>query len=135
MSGSFLDTNVLIYAASADVANAEKAEALIAAGGIISVQVLNEFVSVSQGKLKHRWAETSGYLRAIRHLLTVCPLTIEVHDAAVSLAQRYGLHIYDATIAAAALRSDCDTLYSEDMHDGLFIEGTLRVINPFSSMS
>lgn len=131
MSGSFLDTNVLIYAASADQRRAQKAEALIAAGGVVSVQVLNEFVSVSQGKLKRDWVQTNGYLNAIRHLLTVCPLTIEMHDGATSIAERYGLHIYDAMIASAALKTGCDTLYSEDMHDGLLIEGGLRVTNPF----
>ena len=135
MSGSFLDTNVLIYAASSDVTKAAKADALIAAGGVISVQVLNEFVNVSQGKLKRPWSETRGYLNAVRHLLKVSPLTIDVHDKAVSLAERYTLHIYDAMIAASALSANCATLYSEDMHDGLLIEGRLRVTNPFRVVS
>lgn len=131
MSDRFLDTNVLIYAASADLTKAAKADALIATGGIISVQVLKEFVSVSRGKLKRPWDDTRGYLNAVRHLLKVSPLTIEVHDKAVSLAERYSMHIYDAMIAASALSANCITLYSEDMHDGLLIEGKLRVTNPF----
>ena len=48
---SFFDTNVLLYLLSKDQAKADRAEALLAAGGIVSVQVLNEFVSVASRKL------------------------------------------------------------------------------------
>jgi predicted nucleic acid-binding protein len=33
--------------------------------------------------------------------------------------------------ALSALRADCGTLSSEDMQDGMVIEGRLRVANPF----
>jgi len=131
MSASFFDTNILLYASSADPVKASRADALIAAGGFISVQVLNEFVSVAHGKLRRPWADTLGYLTAARHLLGVQPLTIEVHDAGLQVAARYKLHVYDAMIAAAALEAGCDKLYSEDMHDGLVIDGRLRVVDPF----
>ncbi len=48
-------------------------------------------------------------------------------------AERYGLAVYDAMIAAAALLADCDTLLSEDMQDGLVIDGRLRVVDPFAA--
>jgi predicted nucleic acid-binding protein len=54
-----------------------------------------------------------------------------VHDTGLALAERYGISIYDAMIVAAALRADCDTLWSEDMHNGLVIENRLRILNPF----
>jgi predicted nucleic acid-binding protein len=44
---AFLDTNIIIYAFSSNDPRRDKAEALLHAGGIISVQVLNEFVNVS----------------------------------------------------------------------------------------
>jgi predicted nucleic acid-binding protein len=34
-------------------------------------------------------------------------------------------------IAAAALAADCDTLWSEDMQDGMVVEGRLKIVNPF----
>jgi len=63
--------------------------------------------------------------------LPVRPLTIDVHETGVSLAERYGLSIYDAMIAASALHADCDTLWSEDMQDGSVLDDRLRVVNPF----
>jgi predicted nucleic acid-binding protein len=45
MAGNFFDTNILVYLASADSTKADRAEAAIAAGGAISVQVLNEFAN------------------------------------------------------------------------------------------
>ncbi len=51
------------------------------------------------------------------------------------LAERYCLSVYDAMIAAAALTAECDTLYSEDMHDGLVIDGRVRIVNPFAPVA
>lgn len=132
MSASFFDTNVLVYAASSNERKAYQADALLAAGGVTSVQVLNEFVSVTHGKLKRSLADAQAYLTAVRHLVRVVPVTIEVHDVGMSLAAKHHLHIYDAMIVAAALHANCRTLYSEDMHDGLLIDGRLRVTNPFA---
>ena len=42
------------------------------------------------------------------------------------------LSVYDAMIVAAALIAGCTTLYTEDMHDGLLVEGQLRLVNPFA---
>lgn len=42
MPADFFDTNILVYVASGDTTKADLAEAAIAAGGSISVQVLNE---------------------------------------------------------------------------------------------
>ena len=66
----------------------------------------------------------------IRGLLPVRPLTIDVHETGVRLAERYGLSIYDAMIAALALHADCDTLWSEDLQDGIVLDDRLRVVNP-----
>jgi predicted nucleic acid-binding protein len=131
MPGSFFDTNVVLYLASGVAAKASRAERIIAAGGTISVQVLNETASVARRKMRMSWEETSGFLAMMRDLLTVEPLTVETHEAGLRLAERYGLSIYDAMIAAAALRAGCDTLWSEDMQDGQVIDGKLRIVNPF----
>jgi len=131
MLGSFFDTNVLLYVASGDPAKAERAEELIIAGGIISVQVLNEIANVARRKMGMSWTETRAFLSTIRGLLPVQTLTIDVHETGLELAERYGLSVYDAMIAASALHANCDTLWSEDMQDGVVLEGRLRVVNPF----
>ena len=130
-SDAFLDTNVLLYLLSSDAAKADRAEALAAAGGVISVQVLNEFVSVASRKLRMSMSEIREVLSAIRAVCSVEPLSIETHDLGFDLAQRFGLTIYDALIVAAALLAKCRIVYSEDLQDGQTIE-SLTVRNPFA---
>lgn len=132
MPGSFFDSNVLLYIASADQAKADRAERLIAEGGTISVQVLNEIANVARRKMTLSWDETRAFLAMVRALLPVEPLTTALHDTGLAMAERYGFSIYDAMIVAAALHADCDTLWSEDMQHGLIVEGRLRIADPFA---
>ena len=46
----FFDTNILLYLISEDITKADRAETLLALGGVISVQVLNEFAAVALRK-------------------------------------------------------------------------------------
>jgi predicted nucleic acid-binding protein len=131
MPGNFLDSNVILYLASRQEAKADRAEELIATGGTISVQVLNEIVNVSRRKMRMSWDETRDFLSMVRGLLKVEPVTIEMHETGIDLAERYGLSVYDAMIASAALLTECDTLFTEDLQDGLLVSGRLRVVNPF----
>ena len=82
-----------------------------------------------------RWAETRAFLSMMRGLLSVRPLTIDIHETGLALAERYGLSIHDAMIAASALHADCDTLWSEDMQDGMTRGDRLRIRNPFAPHS
>jgi predicted nucleic acid-binding protein len=129
-SRQFFDTNVLLYLLSADPAKARRAEERIAAGGWISVQVLNEFASVASRKLRMPVAEIRECLEPIRSICRVAPVAVETHERALDLAERYGLSIHDALIAAAAQLAGCDTLYSEDLQHGQRIEA-LAIRNPF----
>ena len=135
MSGGddFFDTNVVLYLLSADAAKADRAEELLALGGTISVQVLNEFVAVASRKLRMSWVEIHEVLAQIRAVCVVEPLTIETHERAVRIAERYAFSIYDALIVSAALLANCKTLHSEDMKDGQVIERQLTLRNPFAS--
>jgi predicted nucleic acid-binding protein len=133
MPGSFFDTNVLIYLVSGDAAKADRAEAVIAAGGVISVQVLNELTNVARRKMRMSWADTHALLALLRGLLTVHPVSLDIHETGLALAERYGFSTYDAMIAASALHAGCDTLWSEDMQDGMVLGGGLKIINPFRS--
>lgn len=131
MPAEFFDTNVLVYIASGERGKAGRAEALIAEGGLISVQVLNELANVARRKMRMSWTETHGFLSTLRALLTVRPLTVETHETGLELAKRYGFSTYDAMIAASALEGGCDILWSEDMQHGLTLGEGLRILNPF----
>jgi len=53
---------------------------------------------------------------------------------AVQLTRRYGFSYYDSLIVVSALEADFTLLASEDLHNGLLIEGRLRIVNPFLAM-
>jgi len=133
MSGGedFFDTNVVLYLLSADTAKADRAEELLAIGGTISVQVLNEFVAVASRKLRMPLIEIREVLIQIRAVCAVESVTIETHERALRVAERYGLSIYDALIVSSALLAGCKTLHSEDLQDGQVIERQLTIRNPF----
>ena len=132
MSPPFLDTNVLVYAALQPDPRSDAARALLRDGGVISVQVLNEFANVARRKLRRPWPEVLQALAAVRALCPApWPLTVATHEAALALAERTGYALYDALILASALEAGCDTLFSEDLQDGQVIDGRLTVRNPF----
>jgi predicted nucleic acid-binding protein len=128
---SFFDTNVLIYLLSKDAAKADQAEVLLAAGGVVSVQVLNEFASVATRKLAMTIPEVREILSTIQAVCIVKPLDIETHELGLDIAERYGFSIYDGLIVAAAVRAGCAILYTEDLQQGQMIE-KLHIANPFA---
>ena len=127
----FFDTNIVLYLLSGDTLKADRAEELLAIGGVISVQVLNEFAAIAARKLHMAWPEIREVLAQVRAVCPVEPMSVDTHDRAAQVAERYGLSIYDALIVAAALIAGCATLYSEDMQDGQVIERQLTIRNPF----
>lgn len=131
MDSVFFDSNVILYLLSGDSSKADRAEALLNKGGIISVQVLNEVTSVCLRKLKMSWEEIDALLLAVKAACDVAPLTLESHEKAVQIAKRYQLSFYDANICASAVSSGAKKLLSEDMQDGLKIDGMI-VRNPFA---
>ena len=108
-------------------------EDLLNAGGVVSVQVLNEAASVAIRKMRFSLDELREFLGVVRALCEVVPLTVEIHDLGLSIAERYKYSLYHSIIIAAALTADCSILYSEDMHDGQEIDKRLLIRNPFRS--
>ena len=131
---AFFDTNILVYAFGAksiDDPRIDAAEQLLEPGGVVSVQVLNEFVQVCRSKAKLPWNQVVGSLEVIRDLCgPAIPLTMATHDAAVDLCISHGFNFYDSLILAAAAQAGCTTVYSEDMQHGQKI-GNLTIVNPF----
>ena len=133
MSLAFLDSNVLIYTLAENDPREAVAAGLLARGGIVSVQVLNEFAAVARRKLRLSWPETVQVLASVRALCpSPRPLTLDTHEAALGIAGRHGFQIWDALIVASALEAGCATLLSEDLQDGQVIEGCLTIRNPFA---
>ena len=127
---AFFYTNILVYAQQAD-GKGDRARQLFASGGKLSVQVLNEFTSVSRRKQRRDWREIDEAVADV--LTTVDPplaITLDLHISARALAEDHLLSFYDALIVASAIEAGCDTLYSEDMQHGRTIGG-VAIVNPF----
>ena len=113
----FVDTNVLIYAASPAPHEADKQNAarrLLKAGDLaLSVQVLQEF-SHQATRSSRRGAISQGhalrFIESISHF-PVQDVTLEVFRAGVAISRRFRLSYWDGAILAAARALGCDTVY------------------------
>ena len=135
----FVDTNVLLYAASADVQEREKTtrsrQILTQEDIALSAQVLQEFYWVATRPhklaLSHREAQT--YIDVWK-LFPVQPITVGVIEDALYLCHRYQLSYWDAAIIAAARHLGCEQVLTEDLNHGQDYGG-VRVVNPFVATS
>jgi predicted nucleic acid-binding protein len=132
---TFLDSNILLYAASKDpvdeVKSARAARLIKETRFGVSLQVAQEFYH--NARLKARLAITASQTELILALLLARPFVVTDVDLfahARRLCERYQLRYWDAAIVAAAARLQAPTLYSEDLNDGQVYDG-VRVINPF----
>ena len=128
---SFADTNVVVYMLDADPDKRRTATAVMRARPTISVQVVNEFLSVALSKMKLPKATAYRLAGILMRQCEVFDLTVETVRHAIDLGERHSLSHWDALIVASALDADCDTLYSEDLQDGQVFEERLKVSNPF----
>ena len=132
---SFIDTNILVYADSADepakqqVAIQLLTQLRLAGLGVISTQVLNEYCNFALNKLKRSHAGLRAQLRFFKQF-EVVNVTPEIIEAAVDLHQTRALGYFDALMVAAAQTSGCGVLLSEDMPAGEVVGG-VRILNPF----
>lgn len=128
----FLDTNICLYLT--DLENSVKKEIvldLITVKPLISPQVIFECINVCRRKLKY---DNEACLAFAKLLISYCDITIENNDivqSALVLWQKHQFQPFDAKIVATALEAGCHTLYSEDMHHGLVVNKSLKIINPF----
>jgi predicted nucleic acid-binding protein len=128
----FFDTNILVYAQTEDL-RAAKARDEIAAGGVISVQVLNEFANVLRKKLNRSWDDISAAAADIEAALGPArQLTFEHHRQARDIAGRHSLSFFDALIIASAAEAGCEILLTEEMQTGANIMG-VQLLNPFKT--
>lgn len=135
MVRSFIDTNLLIYAdASDDPVKQQRAVAVIArclrdGSGVVSTQVLHEFVHAALRKLGLPVATVRERLRVYARFETVGSSAAAAVEALDILAA-HQLSYWDALILQAARQSGCVQLLSEDLQSGAVIAG-VRIVNPF----
>jgi predicted nucleic acid-binding protein len=134
----FADTNLFLYAASKDPADARKkavARALLESEDIgISVQVMQELAhnATAKKRLGLTTEETENILRSLLEY-PVLPMTGELVLEAFNLQQRYQIAYWDAAIVAAARNLGCEMLYSEDFNAGQDYGGVIAR-NPFADV-
>jgi predicted nucleic acid-binding protein len=127
----FLDTNILVYATMPSDPRCSKARELTRSGGVISVQVLNEFANVAHKKIGRSWQEIEGVMALfLAQLDDPVPLTLATSTNALCISRMHNVSIYDALIVAAALEARCQILLTEDLQHLRKFE-TLQVVNPF----
>jgi predicted nucleic acid-binding protein len=128
----FFDTNVLVYSLGAKDPRGRRAEQLLSEGGVVSVQVLNEFADVARRKIRMSWEEIREALGVFQVFCPdPVPITMDAQEHALIIAEMHAIRIYDALILACALGSKCTTFYSEEFEDGQVIERQLTIRNPF----
>ncbi|MDZ7928408.1 MAG: PIN domain-containing protein [Agrobacterium sp.] len=129
----FVDTNILVYASTSD-RRSEAANAIISQPFVISVQALNEFSAVARRKLRMEWSAIRLALEYFRTAaVRIVPVDVALHISALGLAERYNVAFYDSLMLAAALEAESNVFLTEDMHDGLTVEGRMKIVNPFTS--
>lgn len=136
---AFLDTNIFVYDVDAGAPDLKQTIArelidasLSSSKGVISYQVVQEFVNVALRKLKRspEKEDFRDYVALLMFRHTVVPSSTGLVMAALDCVDRYRISWYDALIVSAAVEADCSVLYTEDLQDGMKF-GRLKVVNPF----
>lgn len=136
----FIDSNIWLYAfiqqPNKDKRH-EEAQALISRCKeiVISEQVVAEVSAnlLKKGQLSE--SRLSQIIEAFYHRYQVLAPSLQTHQSAGKLRGRYCLSYWDSLIVAVALQTHCTVLYSEDMQNGLILDGGLRIENPLSGLN
>ena len=135
----FMDSNILIYTFDSHTPRKqEKARELVAMAlrtqqGIISFQVVQEFLNVATRKFEIPLtsSEAEKYINQVLTPLCEVSANIKLYIKTVEIMERWQYSFYDSLIIAAALQADCKILYTEDLQHEQVIESTLSIQNPF----
>jgi predicted nucleic acid-binding protein len=136
----FIDTNVFVYSFdSRQTLKKERSVALIQEAlktnaGIISTQVIQEFLNVATQKFSVplKTEDARAYLRLVMNPLCQIYPNLALYESCLELQAETRYSFYDSLILAAALQGGCDVLYSEDLHDGQGVQ-SVKIVNPYRS--
>ncbi len=132
---AFLDTNILIYTVSNDVAKKQRAIELLGTKNVvISTQIISESINVMHRKLNYDYSQIRSITDKFIENAILSPITYDTISYALKIAEIYGYSYYDSQVIASALENDCTILYSEDMQHEQKIETHLKIVNPFLSL-
>lgn len=132
----FVDTNVLLYAASTvaeERTKREKARAVLEEVDLaLSVQVLQEFYvqATHPSKTERLTHEEAVALVESWLRFRVQEISVRLLQDALATTNRWRISYWDASIVEAARAAGCSTLLSEDLQDGMDFAG-VRVVDPF----
>ena len=138
----FVDSNIFLYAFSkidGNSKNKELEKQVIASNIIleninISTQVINEVSNNMLRKLKFSNAEVREFVESCYGRYEIVNFSEELFIVASEVREKYNISYYDSLIVSAGLKVNATVLYSEDMHNGLVINGCLTIINPFENL-
>lgn len=136
----FLDTNILVYTFdSAATPKRTKArnlltQALETRRGVISYQVVQEFLNVATRKFAKPMTAAEAQLYLARVLMPLCEVFpgAALYSRALSISGETGFSFYDALIVSSAVNSGCGILWTEDLQHGRKI-GDVEIRNPFQA--
>ncbi len=133
----FIDTNLLVYADSTDEPRKQRIAIDVLRHlrferlGVLSTQVLNEYIQVGLRKLGLSHTHIREQLHCYQQL-DVAAVTPDTIDMALQLHQQHALSYWDALIVASAHIAGCSVLITEDMGTGEVLAG-VKLVNPFSA--
>src|SRR5256885_13593574 len=122
MAAVFVDTNVLLYAASnlpAEKAKSATARRIVSGEDLcLSAQVIQEFywVATRPNKLALTHDEAMGFIEVWK-MFPFQATTLGIVEDALFLCDQFRISYWDAAIVAAARHLNCQTLYTEDLTD------------------
>jgi predicted nucleic acid-binding protein len=130
---AFVDTNIFVYLYSeTDLTKRQCAFLTINKyQRFVSSQVLNELCNVSIRKTKMPLSKIRDAVSSIANSCVTVVVDESIVQKALEIHEKYGYSYYDCLMIAAALESECDYLFSEDMSDGQVIDG-LKIVNIFA---
>lgn len=139
MNGKFfLDTNILVYTFDATAPAKQKvarqlvATALHSQQGLISYQVVQEFLNVATRKFSPPLSPIDAGIYLDKALTPLCEFfpCMSYYAKALEISEQWKYSLYDSLIITAAMETECETLYTEDLQHEQTIQG-LTIINPF----
>jgi predicted nucleic acid-binding protein len=131
------DTNVLVYAVDRSEGDRHRTASLLIEralrrrGGLLILQTVVEFYSVTTGKLKGKPEDMLGFLDRLRAVLVVHAADERDFDRATR-GDRHGLSFWDALLWATADRIGVRYLLTEDFQDGRTLGG-VTFVDPFKA--
>ena len=133
----FLDTNIFVYTFDSAASKCAKARAIVSQAledrrGVISYQVVQEFLNVATRKFAPPMQPSEAQRYLVRVLMPLCEVFPDssIYSLALSISAEAGIGFYDALIVASATAAGCGRLLTEDLQHGRRIGG-VEIQNPF----